>query len=227
MIVYGAILSPFVRKVLMFAAEKGLEVEHRPGGMGQGGDEFVEASPFGKMPALRDPGAAADGSDYLLADSSAICAYLDAKYPENPLIPSEPCARGECIWLDEFADTILMATGGKMFFNRIVAPYFLGREGDLAAAAAAETEELPRLLDWLDARLAGRDYFVGFALCLADVSVAVMLGNIKQAGGDVDAAAHPNLARWLDAVEARPSLSVYNTKMLKIITKVAGAATTG
>ncbi|MEK6541842.1 MAG: glutathione S-transferase family protein [Pseudomonadota bacterium] len=227
MIVYGAILSPFVRKVLMFAAEKGLEIENRPGGMGQGGDAFIEASPFGKMPAFRHRGAAADGSDYLLADSSAICAYLDAKYPDNPLIPAEPCARGECIWLDEFADTILMVTGGKMFFNRIVAPYFLGREGDLAAAAAAEAEELPRLLNWLDARLAGRDYFVGLALCLADVSVAVVLGNIKQAGGEVDAARYPNLARWLGAVEARPSLSAYNSKMLKIIDKITGAAVQG
>ncbi len=222
MIIYGAILSPFVRKVAMFAAEKGVEVELRPGGMGQGGDEFAEASPFGKMPALRDVGAAPDGSDFLLSDSSAICAYIDAKYPENPLIPAEPCARGECIWLDEFADTILMTTGGKMFFNRVVMPYFLKRDGDLAAAAMAEAEELPRLLDWLDARLAGRDYLIGDALTLADISVVVMFHNIIECGGSVDAGTHPNLKRWLDAVSARPSLAPHNAKMSAIIAKARG-----
>ncbi|MEQ1724500.1 MAG: glutathione S-transferase family protein [Sphingopyxis sp.] len=220
MIVYGAILSPFVRKVMMFAAEKGLVVENRSVGIRSDDPEFVEASPFGKMPAFRDPGANADGSDYVLADSSAICAYLDAKYPDHPLIPADPRARGECIWIDEFADTILMATGGKMFFNRIVAPHFLGREGDLAAADAAQRDELPKLMSWIDARLAGRDYFVGDALTLADISVAMMFGNIAHAGGSVDARAHPNLARWLGAINARPSLAPLNAHMAAIIAKL-------
>jgi glutathione S-transferase len=37
-----------------------------------------------------------------------------------------------------------------MFFNRIVAPVFLKRPGDLAAADAAEREELPRVLDYIE-----------------------------------------------------------------------------
>ncbi|MEQ1689629.1 MAG: glutathione S-transferase family protein, partial [Sphingopyxis sp.] len=216
MIVYGAILSPFVRKVMMFAGEKGLAVENRSVGIRSDDPEFVEASPFGKMPAFRHRGANDDGSDYVLADSSAICAYLDAKYPAHPLIPAEPRARGEAIWLDEFADTILMATGGKMFFNRIVAPYFMGREGDLAAADAAQRDELPKLMNWIDARLAGRDYFIGDALSLADISVAMMFGNIRHAGGEVQPALHPNIAHWLRAVEARPSLAPHNAHMAAI-----------
>lgn len=207
MIIYGAILSPFVRKAMMFAGEKGIAFEHRPGGMGQGGEEFAAASAFGKMPALRDPGAGFDGGDYVLADSSAICAYLDAKLPANPLIPGEARARGEVVWLDEFADTILMTCGGKMFFNRVVSPVFLKTPGDLALAAAAEQQELPRILDWLDARIGDREFLVGDALTLADVSVVAPLLNIRHGGGAAAIAAHGNIARWMAAMEARPSIA--------------------
>ena len=54
MIVYGSSISPFVRKVLAFAAEKGIEVESKPVGIGDQNPDFREASPFGKMPAFRD-----------------------------------------------------------------------------------------------------------------------------------------------------------------------------
>ena len=63
MIVYGSSLSPFVRKVLAFAAEKGIEVELKPTGLGNKDPEFIEASPFGKMPGLRD-------GDFAISDSS-------------------------------------------------------------------------------------------------------------------------------------------------------------
>ena len=86
MILYGSSLSPFVRKVLAFAAEKGIELDLQPTGMPNYSPEYLEASPFRKMPALRD-------GDYTLADSSAIIQYLEAKLPEPPMIPTEPRAR--------------------------------------------------------------------------------------------------------------------------------------
>ena len=72
MILYGSSLSPFVRKVLAFAAEKGIALDLQPTGFPNPTPEFLEASPFRKMPALRD-------GDYLLADSSAIVHYLEAR----------------------------------------------------------------------------------------------------------------------------------------------------
>ena len=54
MIIYGSSMSPFVRKALAFAAEKGVAVESLPGGMGGGSPAFKAASPFGKIPALED-----------------------------------------------------------------------------------------------------------------------------------------------------------------------------
>src|SRR5438270_4529598 len=131
MIVYGSSLSPFVRKVLAYASERGIELELQPTGFPNPTPEYLEASPLRKMPALRD-------GDYTLADSSAIIHYLEAKYPERPLIPLEPKLRGKTIWYEEFADTLLFSCGAKIFFNRIVAPRFMGRPGDLEAAEQAE-----------------------------------------------------------------------------------------
>lgn len=218
---YGAILSPFVRKVLALANEKGIEVKLTPGGMGQGGDPFVEASPFGKMPALRHAGARPDGSDFLLSDSSAICHYLDAAFGGPSLIPADPQQRGEVVWLDEFSDTILGVTGGKMFFNRIVLPRFMQRDGDLAAADHAEQVELRPILDWLERRVAGRSCLVGDSITLADLAVAIPFANIAGAGFAVDSAVHPELHRWLSTITARPSLARIQAKVAETLARTA------
>jgi len=104
MILFGSSLSPFVRKVLAFASEKGIALELKPTGdaPGQHSPEFVAASPLKKMPALLD-------GDYRLCDSSAIVQYLEALHPEPNLIPTEPRARARAIWFDEYSDTILFA----------------------------------------------------------------------------------------------------------------------
>src|SRR5215470_8202127 len=107
MILFGSSLSPYVRKVLAFAGEKGIELELQPTGFPNHSPEYLEASPFRKMPALRD-------GDYTLADSSAIIHYLEAKHPEPALIPSDPKLRGKTIWFDEFADTVLVTCGVKI-----------------------------------------------------------------------------------------------------------------
>src|SRR4051794_16009671 len=119
MLLYGSSLSPYVRKVLACAGEKGIDLALEPVVFRSPSPEFLEASPFRKMPAFRD-------GDYALADSSAIIHYLEAKHPEPALIPSDPRLRGKTIWFEEFADTILVTCGAKIFFNLIVAPRFLG-----------------------------------------------------------------------------------------------------
>ena len=222
MIVYGAVLSPFVRKVLSVAGEKGQPIENRRGGFGQGGEEFAEASPFGKIPAFRDPGAGPGGSDLVLADSSAIAHYIDARYPEPPLIPADPAQRGETVWLDEFADTILMGVGGRMFFNRFVMPFAMGQSGDLADADKAEEKDLPRVLDWLERRIGERRWLVGDTITLADLSVAAPFANIAHAGHALDAARYPAIAGWLARVTARPHVAEPLAKMAAIIAKMRG-----
>ena len=200
MIVYGSSLSPFVRKVLAYASEKGIELEVRPTGPGDPDPDFRAASPFAKMPAFSD-------GDYRLADSSAIIHYLEAKHPEPNLIPTEPKARGRAIWFDEFGDTLLCACGAKMFFNRIVAPRFLKREGDLAVADAAERDELPTMLAYLEGQIPDSGFLVEDRLTLADLAVASPLANLSHLGIAIDVARYPATARYAKAILARPSFA--------------------
>ncbi|TFI59141.1 glutathione S-transferase family protein [Sphingomonas parva] len=200
MIVYGSSLSPFVRKVLAFAAEKGLEVELKPSGLGSQDPEFVETSPFRKMPGFRD-------GDFCISDSSAIVTYLEALQPEPALIPAEPRARARTIWYDEFADTILMDCGRTMFFNRLVAPRFLGRPGDLAAADRAETEQLPPILDYLETVIPESGFLVEDRLTLADLAVAAPFVNLEHVGVPLDPTRHPRTKAYVDAILARPSFA--------------------
>ncbi len=202
MIVYGSSLSPFVRKVLAFAAEKGLEIELRQTGLGNKDPEFLEASPFGKMPGFRD-------GDFAISDSSAIVAYMDAIKPEPNLIPVEPRARARTIWFDEYSDTILFACGGKMFFNRIVAPHFLGQSGDEEIAAKAECEELPPLLDYLEGMIPESGYLVEDRLTLADISVASPFANLRHLNIVLDPQRYPKVTEYVGRMLARPSFKVW------------------
>jgi glutathione S-transferase len=212
--IYGSSLSPFVRKVLAFAAEKGIEIDLQPTGFPDRSAEFCEASPFNKMPAMRD-------GDYRLCDSTAIVHYLEAKYPEPALIPREPELLGKTIWFEEFADTIMFACGAKMFFNRIVAPKFLGREGDLAAADAAERDELPPILDYLE-RVApdGDGFLVGDRLTLADIAVASPFVNFQHMDIALDPKRYQRTIAYVAWILDRPSFKPMVEREAAILERV-------
>lgn len=201
MILYGSSMSPFVRKVIAYASEKGLEIEVRPVGIADQNPDFRSASPFGKMPALVD-------GDFRLADSTAIIHYLEAKHPEPALIPSDPELRGRCIWFEEFADTLLAGCGAKMFYNRVVAPVFLKREGDLAAAEAAERDELPKVLDYVESVAPeGEGWLVGDRLTLADLAVASPFANLMHLKIELDPARYPRTIAYTRRILSRPSFA--------------------
>ena len=200
MILYGSTMSPFVRKVAAYAAEKGIEIELKPTTLADPDPEFRAASPFRKMPALVDGG-------YKLADSSAIIHYLEAKFPEPELIPADPEQRGRVIWFDEFADTLLFARGAKIFFNKIVAPRFLGREGDLSVAETAERDELPPLLDYLEGVIPDSGYLVGDRLTLADIAVAGPFANFGHCDVAIDPARYPKINAYVASILGRPSFA--------------------
>ena len=206
MILYGSSMSPFVRKCLVVAAEKGVEVTLVPAGMGRGGPEFAEASPFGKMPALRHVGANG-GSDYCLADSSAIAAYIDALHPDPSLIPAAPMARGKTIWWDEFVDTILFAAASKVFFNRFVSPMVLKQPGNEDVVAHALAFELPPLFDYLESQIPDSGFLVEDRFTLADIAVASPFVNLGHVDVLIDAVHNPKTAAYVAGILARPSFA--------------------
>ena len=195
--VFGFPLSPFVRKVHVVAAEKGIAVETVPVDPRNPPAEFLAASPFRKIPALKD-------GDYLLADSTAIVTYFDALHGDPPILPTEARARGKAVWWEEFADTIMVPAAGKIVFNRFVGPKFLGLPGDEAAAALGEKEIEP-ILAYLESQaptdgwLAGGDYSIG------DIAVASVLMTMGYVGMAPDAAKHPATAAWYARVIDRPA----------------------
>jgi len=109
------------------------------------------------------------------------------------------------VWFDEWADTILFGCGAKMFFNRVVAPRFLKRPGDLEAADRAEREELPPILDYLEGQIPESGYLVEDRLTLADIAVASPFVNFNHMKLKLDA--WPRVASYVLAIHARPSFA--------------------
>ncbi|MFM5906927.1 MAG: glutathione S-transferase family protein [Novosphingobium sp.] len=196
MIVYGALLSPFVRKVILVAEEKGLECRLVGTSPGADDPDFLAASPFGKIPAMRD-------GDFTLCDSSAIIHYIEARSPGLALIPADPQRRGTVIWLEEFADTLLAGAGLKILFNRLVGPKLLKRPHDEAAALEGESE-LPRYLEYLEGQAPASGWLAG-EFSLADIAVASVLRSLVYVGHGPNAARYPKTAAWFDRVAARPA----------------------
>jgi glutathione S-transferase len=195
--VFGALLSPFVRKVCLAMEEKGIAYDLVMSSPNNPDPDFVAASPFGKIPAIAD-------GDYRLADSSAILAYLEALYPENPLIPADPQARGQTMWFDEFADTIFAGSGLKILFNRLVAPKLLKLPYDEAIALQGEAE-LPRILAYLEGVVPEAGWLLGDTFTLADISVASVFCSLGYVGHGPKSETHPRTAAWYARVCERPA----------------------
>lgn len=213
MILYGSTFSPFVRKTAAFLREKGVEFELKPTGFPDASQEFCQASPFRKMPAMSD-------GDFCLADSSAIVHYVEAKHPEPALIPAEPRARGTTVWFDEFADTIMGSCGAKMFYNRVVAPRFIGRPGDDSVADAAERDELPPILDYLERVVPdGGAFLVGDRLTLADLAVASPFANMRHMSIALDR--WPRTIAYVERILERPSFAPLIAKEAAILERTA------
>ena len=195
---YGAGLSPFVRKVRVVLAEKGIAHDHDPVIPFSAGPDYKTISPLGKIPAWKDENGP-------LADSSVICAYLEKRYPTPALYPTDPYQYGRALWFEEYADGgIVPVSGAKIFFPRVIAPRFFNQPADETAIQKVIDEELPPLLAYLESQLTG-DWLVGSAFSIADIGVATQFVNLRLAGVSVDAQKFPKLARYIARVHERPS----------------------
>ena len=195
---YGVNASPFVRKVRVALAEKGIAYDLEPVIPFNVSPEFKKLSPLGKIPAYRD-GAVT------LSDSSVICAYLEKVKPQPALYPSDPYEYARALWFEEFGDGGLVAVvGPKIFFERIIAPMFFNRPTEDQVVQKAIKEELPPLLDYLEGQLTG-EWLVGKAFSIADIGIGTQFVNLNHARVEVDASRWPKLAKYVARVHARPS----------------------
>ncbi len=206
-ILYGAPLSPFVRKADTFLREKGAEFELESVNIMPMPDWFKEISPARRIPVLRDTSIGIEGTLGTLPDSSAICAYLERKIPEPPLYPRDPFLHGRAVWLEEFCDSELAGLIGMGVFRPIQFARFQGKEPDVATARKTYAEKLPRPLDYLEGELGDRETLVGDALSIADLALACQLVQLELVAGPLDATRWPSLAAHVERMKKRDSFA--------------------
>ena len=218
----GSVLSPFVRKARVVLEEKGVSYAHQDLVPFLAPASFSEISPLRRIPVLRDP---AVDPKWTLADSSAICAYLERKYPSPALYPAEPALYGQALWFEEYADTDFSHTIGQKIFGPVVVQGMLGNQPDHAAVQRAVDEELPPYFDYFESKLGENEFFVGPGLSIADISVAVHLQNLLHAGFSLSKDKYPSLARFAAQVLSRKSFQKCRDEERKILQRASEATT--
>jgi len=203
LVVLGGSVSPFVRKVRVALAEKGLEYRHEQVNPYAPPPGWRELSPLGKIPAFRD-------GDRALADSSVICAYVERRFPQPALYPSDPYDYARALWFEEYMDGgFVPVAGARVFFPLVLKPLFGGKAeadpSDVAAASKVIEEELPGFWDYLERELGDREFYVGDRLTIADIAIASPHANLRHAGVAPVRKRWPRLRAFLDRMHGRPS----------------------
>lgn len=206
LVIYGSPVSPFVRKVAAFCSEKDADFEIEPVNVFDPPDWFLEISPLKRIPVLRDCTVATDGPEGTIADSSAICGFVERKHPEPALYPHHPYAHGRALWIEEYADSMLAATAGGGIFRAIYFAIMQGKDPDIDTARDTWSAKMPPILDFLEASLGDQDYFVGNEISIADITVTCCLMQIALVAR-LDLGNWPALAAHLHRMSERPSIA--------------------
>lgn len=189
--------SPYVRKVMVTAIEKGLEarIEKMPTSASPltRNAELTAKNPLGKVPCL----IADDGS--ALFDSPVICAYLDSlKAP--PLRPAASAAHFADMTLEALADGLLDA-GLLMRYEGSLRPEPMRWEDWTKGQMA----KLMGAIDALETTHSGQ---LGGPLTLGQIAVGCALGWFDFRYGDVDwRKGHPKVAAFVKTLGERPSMA--------------------
>ena len=190
--------TPNGQKVHIAIEELGLPYTIVPVAIGKGEQfkpEFLAINPNHRIPAIVDPDG--PGGRFTLFESGAILIYLAEKV--GRLIPSDPASRYTCLqWL-----MFQMGGVGPMFgqYNHFAnyapekIPYAIERYQN----------ETNRLIRVLEKRLSEADYLAGRDYSIADIATFPWVRSaVRRSGFSLDAA--PNVARWVEAIGARPGV---------------------
>lgn len=196
--IHGANLSPFVRKVRVALAEKGIEYDLVPQVPFGVSDEYRRKSPLGKIPCYEE-------GEFTLPDSSAIIAFLERTHPESPLYPDDPYEYGRALWYEEYADTKLATVLTVPFVQRYIRAKLMKQEPDQAAIDRCLQKDLPPALDYLEGELRDREFLAGGRFGIADIATASFFVNFAHGGETLDGSRWPGLHAYLGRIHGRPS----------------------
>jgi glutathione S-transferase len=199
--------SPFAWRVMLTLEVKGLAYESKLLEFSK--DEhktpaYLKLNPRGKVPTLKD-------GDYVLYESLAIMSYLDRKYPDPPLFGKIAEDTG-LIWraLAE-CESYVVPAGDK-----VVRPIFFDKGLDKVEEIRQAAQTVRQELKTIDERLAGTQWLVGDNISAADIGVFPLVQLLLRAASKEAAQpfnlgllplaqAFPNIARWVQRVEALPN----------------------
>ena len=199
-VLHGVSPSPFVRKVRVVLAEKGIDYELESVMPGSVSDAFRKISPLGKVPVYQD-------GEFTLPDSSVICAFLERTHPEPPLYPSEHRDYGRALWFEEYADTKLVEVIAPIFSQRVLQTIIFKQTCDEAIVERQLETVVPPVFDYLDGEVPSDGWLVGGAFSIADASLGAMFVSLRHASESVDRDRWPRLSAYVEHAHARPSLS--------------------
>lgn len=209
MIFYDCSTAPNPRRARMFIAEKGLEIETRDISIAKGeqlSPGFLKVNPRGMLPVLvTDEGA-------VLGENLGIAAYLEARFPEPPLLGSTPVEKGEVMmW-----NAIVEQQGGMPIAEvlRNSNPHMKGR----AIPGPQDFEQIPELaergrarvalfFDMIEERLGQSPYLAGERFTLADITGFVFIDFARVIRTRIPEGNTATRA-WFDAIAARPSAAL-------------------
>jgi len=196
---YDSQLAPNPRRVRIFLAEKGVEVdivaidimkgEHKK-------PEYRAISPQALLPALElDDGA-------VLTETVAICRYFEELVPDPHLMGVTPLEKAQIeMWQRRMELTVFLPIG--MVF-RHTHPAMAALEDQCADWGESNRSRAEKSLRWLNKELADRPFIAGDNYSIADITalVGVDFGKLSDIHIDED---YKNLLRWHGEVSSRPS----------------------
>lgn len=206
---YGYPLSPFLRKVRLTLEHKGLDYDLDPLVPFTERERVLKLNPKGSIPILETP----EGK--LITESSDICSYLDEHHPETPPVyPADTTIKMNVKAAEQWADTALMSTlGAGFFFQRIVLPFYLNREGDKHRENTA-ISQLPSILNELENTL-GNDGYLVESFSVADMAAGSWMRGAVLAGYTLDDN-FPKVKSYFNRVFSHPTFE----KVIKLEEKL-------
>ena len=186
----------------MFAAEKGIELPETVEVDLMGGENrkppYTDRNPAGQVPCLELD----DGST--LAETVAICEYLEELHPEKPLIGATPEERAMTrMWTRRVESKVNSPLADGFRFAEGL-PLFKDRIRTLPEAAPGLKEIAQDGLKWFDEQLEGKDFIAGDRITLADIVLFAFLDFGASVGQPLDPALK-NVGAWFERVKSRPS----------------------
>ena len=187
------------RRVRIFLAEKGVTIPTKVVDSSKGENqlpEFLQLNPMGRLPVLQlDDGTA-------LAESLAICRYLEALYPQ-PALFGEGAQQAAMVdmWTRRMEQQV-SNTIADIFVH--ASEYYRTRLTQVPAYAEWSRVKIMSTLAWLDGELASRPFIAGQAYTMADI-VAQCAFVLGKAEGIRIPSEQTNLTRWFAEVTARPT----------------------